>query len=57
MSFSDYILKGGNMPADIGEVAPDFTLPSVSQGDITLDQYRGNKNVVLSFHVLNFTSG
>jgi peroxiredoxin len=57
MSFSDYILKGGNMPADIGEVAPDFTLPSVSQGDISLDQYRGNKNVVLSFHVLNFTSG
>jgi peroxiredoxin len=45
------------MPADIGEVAPDFTLPSVSQGDISLDQYRGNKNVVLSFHVLNFTSG
>ena len=57
MSFSDYILKGGNMPADIGEVAPDFTLPSVSQGDFSLDQYRGNKNVVLSFHVLNFTSG
>ena len=45
------------MPADIGEVAPDFTLPSVSQGDFSLDQYRGNKNVVLSFHVLNFTSG
>jgi peroxiredoxin len=45
------------MPADIGEVAPDLTLPSVSQGDISLDQYRGNKNVVLSFHVLNFTSG
>jgi AhpC/TSA family protein len=50
-------LKGGNMPADVGDVAPDFTLPSVSQGDISLGQYRGDKNVVLSFHVFNFTSG
>jgi hypothetical protein len=50
-------LKGGNMPADVGDIAPDFTLPSVSQGDISLGQYRGNKNVVLSFHVFDFTSG
>ncbi len=45
------------MPADVGDAAPDFTLPSVSQGDISLGQYRGNKKVVLSFHVLNFTGG
>ncbi len=45
------------MPADIGDVAPDFKLPSVDQGDITLSQYRGSKNVVLSFHVASFTSG
>jgi peroxiredoxin len=33
----------------IGEPAPDFTLPSVSGKKITLSQYRGKKNVVLSF--------
>jgi peroxiredoxin len=45
------------MPANIGDTAPDFTLPSVSDGDISLSQYRGEKNVVLSFHVFDFTSG
>jgi len=45
------------MPAEVGEIAPDFKLPSVSEGDITLGQYQGNKNVVLSFHVLDFTGG
>jgi peroxiredoxin (alkyl hydroperoxide reductase subunit C) len=45
------------MPAQVGETAPDFKLPSVSEGDITLTQYKGNKNVVLSFHVLDFTGG
>ena len=33
----------------IGDVAPDFTLPAVSGGKISLSQYRGKKNVVLSF--------
>jgi len=32
-----------------GDLAPDFTLPSVSGVKITLSQYRGKKNVVLSF--------
>ena len=44
------------MPKDIGDTAPDFTLPSVSEGDISLSQYRGEKNVVLSFHVFDFTA-
>jgi peroxiredoxin (alkyl hydroperoxide reductase subunit C) len=33
----------------VGDLAPDFTLPSVSGETITLSQYRGKKNVVLSF--------
>jgi peroxiredoxin (alkyl hydroperoxide reductase subunit C) len=33
----------------IGDPAPDFTLPAVSGGKITLSQYRGKKNVVVSF--------
>ena len=49
--------KGGTMPAEVGEMAPDFTLPSTGDGDITLSQFRGKKHVILSFHVLNFTSG
>lgn len=44
------------MPAEVGAVAPDFTLASVSEGNITLSQYRGKKSVVLSFHVFDFTS-
>jgi alkyl hydroperoxide reductase subunit AhpC len=45
------------MSAQIGEQAPDFTLPSVHEGDISLSQYRGEKYVILSFHVFDFTAG
>ena len=41
----------------VGDPAPDFTLPSVSEGDISLSKYRGEKHVILSFHVFDFTSG
>ena len=44
------------MPGAVGQAAPDFTLPS-TDGDITLDQYRGQKHVILSFHVFDFTGG
>jgi peroxiredoxin (alkyl hydroperoxide reductase subunit C) len=33
----------------VGEPAPDFTLPAISGEKISLGQYRGKKNVVLSF--------
>jgi Peroxiredoxin len=33
----------------VGDSAPDFTLPAVEGGKITLSQYRGKKNVVISF--------
>jgi len=33
----------------VGKRAPDFTLPSVSGGKISLSRYLGKKNVVLSF--------
>jgi peroxiredoxin len=33
----------------VGDRAPDFTLPAVEGGKITLSQYRGKKNVVISF--------
>jgi cytochrome oxidase Cu insertion factor (SCO1/SenC/PrrC family) len=34
----------------VGEPAPDFTLPSVEGGAVTLSDYRGQKNVVLLFY-------
>jgi peroxiredoxin (alkyl hydroperoxide reductase subunit C) len=33
----------------VGDRVPDFTLPSLTGEKITLSQYRGKKNVVLSF--------
>ena len=32
-----------------GQLAPDFTLPSISGEKLSLNQFRGKKNVVLSF--------
>ncbi|WP_031480336.1 peroxiredoxin [Maridesulfovibrio frigidus] len=39
----------------VGEMAPDFTLPSVSGEDVQLSSFRGKKNVVLSFVPAAFT--
>ena len=55
-AFKDYIYNPGQLkPIDsilkvkVGEIAPDFTLPSVSGEKVTLSQYRGKKHVVISF--------
>jgi peroxiredoxin (alkyl hydroperoxide reductase subunit C) len=55
-AFKDNIYNPGQLkPVDstlkvkVGEVAPDFTLPSVSGEKISLSQYRGKKHVVISF--------
>ena len=42
---------------DVGQPAPDFTLPAHSGEDVSLSQYKGQKNVILSFHVQSFTGG
>ena len=34
----------------VGSVAPDFTLSQYDGGNVTLSQFRGNKNVVLVFY-------
>jgi peroxiredoxin (alkyl hydroperoxide reductase subunit C) len=42
---------------DVGQPAPDFALADHNRRQITLSQFRGKKNVVLSFFVLAFTDG
>ncbi|MBN1841462.1 MAG: peroxiredoxin [Deltaproteobacteria bacterium] len=44
MKPTDSVLK-----VKVGDRAPDFTLPAVSGGKVSLGQYLGKKNVVLSF--------
>jgi peroxiredoxin len=45
------ILKAtdSRLKVKIGSRAPDFTLPAVSGGKVKLSQFRGKKNVVISF--------
>ncbi len=42
---------------DVGQQAPDFSLPAKYGTTVTLSQYRGKKNVVLSVHIFSFTGG
>lgn len=55
-AFKDNIYSTGELkPVDsvlkvkVGEKAPDFMLPSIKGQKVTLSQYRGKKNVVISF--------
>ncbi len=41
---------------EVGQLAPDFTLPSTKGGTVTLSAWRGRKNVLLAFFPLAFTS-
>ena len=34
----------------VGELAPAFTLPSISGSDVSLESYRGDKNLVVVFY-------
>ncbi len=41
----------------VGQMAPDFTLPSNQFKPVHLSEYRGKKSVILAFYVLAFTPG
>ncbi len=43
------------LPA-VGEPAPDFTLPSTADEEVSLSSFQGKSNVVLAFFPLAFTS-
>ena len=41
----------------VGEMAPDFTLPSTAGGTVHLGDFRGKNVVVLAFFPAAFTGG
>lgn len=40
---------------DIGDQAPDFSLPATTGGKISLSQFRGNKLVLIEFYGADFS--
>jgi mycoredoxin-dependent peroxiredoxin len=44
------------MPS-VGTKAADFTLPVSREQNVSLNDYRGQKTVVLAFYPLDFTGG
>lgn len=45
---------GAATALEVGEKAPDFTLPSTTGEEISLSQFRGSKLVLLEFYVADF---
>lgn len=45
------------MKVSVGDSAPDFKLPSNLRGEVSLSEFRGNKNVVLYFYPKDETQG
>jgi peroxiredoxin len=39
----------------VGDIAPDFTLPTHSEGELNLHWYRGRKPVVIAFYPMDWT--
>jgi len=57
MIYNPGVLKpvDSTLKVKVGKPAPDFTLPAVAGGKVSLRQYRGKKNVVVSFVPAAFT--
>ena len=51
---SELVLARTAWAIDIGDKAPDFTLPSTTGGKISLSQFRGKKLVLLEFYGADF---
>ena len=47
-------VAGGATALEVGEKAPDFTLPSTTGEKISLSQFQGKKPVLLEFYVADF---
>ncbi|MCU0604152.1 MAG: redoxin domain-containing protein [Desulfobacterales bacterium] len=57
MLYDPGVLKpiDSTLKVKVGQTAPDFTLPAISGEKVRLSQYRGKKNVVISFVPAAFT--
>jgi hypothetical protein len=45
------MVPGMALPVEVGEQAPDFTLPSTTGEQISLRRFRGKQHVLLEFYV------
>lgn len=45
------------MAVNVGDQAPEFTLPATGKREISLAQYRGNRHVLLAFYPLDWSPG
>jgi len=48
------VIAGVAAALDVGEPAPDFTLPSTTGEEISLSQFLGRKHVLIQFYVMDF---
>ena len=48
------MVPGVALSLEVGEQAPDFTLPSTMGEQISLRQFRGKKHVLLEFYVRDY---
>lgn len=55
--FLVFLSQAALAEVNVGDKAPDITLPSTMGGKVSLKDYLGKKNVVLEFYVLDFTPG
>jgi len=46
---------GPTAAVEVGEPAPDFTLPSTSGADISLSDFKGKRFVFLEFYAADFS--
>jgi len=49
-------VAGVALAIEVGERAPDFTLPSTTGENMSLSQFQGKKLVLLEFYVSDFGS-
>ena len=54
--FLSFFLPSNLLALEVGDKAPDFELPSTQGGKLKLSSFRGNKNVLIEFYVLDFTA-
>lgn len=48
-------LPGRAAALEVGDKAPDFSLPSTKGGTFKLSDLAGKKNLVIQFYILDFT--